>query len=138
VAALSMGPFLIDHDQKLSMQGNIQYTHPSGWWVSFTPRHDSGLVANPSNPAQVAADPDFSDLLPYVDLNAATPRVLPRTVSDIAGGYRHGDGGRHTWEVTASLVNITNKTALYNFQSIFVGTRIIAPRTAGLRFRWYW
>ena len=94
VAALSQGPFLIDHDQKLSLHGNLQYAHPSGWWASWTSRHDSGLVANPSDPAQVAADPDYADLLPYVDLTAKTARVLPRTIHDLAAGYRHGDGGR--------------------------------------------
>ena len=138
VAALSQGPFLIDHDQKLSLQGNVQYTNAKGWWVSYTPRHDSGLVANPSDPKQVAADPDYADLLPYVDLSAKTARVRPRTVHDFAAGYRHGDGGRGTWELTASVTNLADKTALYNFQSIFVGTRVIAPRTVGVRLRMYW
>jgi hypothetical protein len=38
---------------------------------------DSRLVSNPSDPGEVAADPDFFDLLPYVDLDAVVQRVRP-------------------------------------------------------------
>jgi hypothetical protein len=33
---------------------------------------------------------------------------------------------------------LTNQTALYNFQSIFVGTRLVQPRSFGIKVRWYW
>ena len=29
------------------------------------------------------------------------------------------------------MTNLTNRTALYNFQSVFVGTRLVQPRTLG-------
>jgi hypothetical protein len=138
VAALSQGPFVIDHDQKLGLQGNWQYTDPSGWWSSYTVRYDSGLVANPSDPVQVAADPDYFDLLPYVNLDGPTARVRPRTIHDAVIGYRYGAPERPAWELSLSLTNLTNATALYNFQSIFVGTRLVSPRALGARLRWYW
>jgi hypothetical protein len=33
---------------------------------------------------------------------------------------------------------LTNRTALYNFQSVFVGTRVVQPRAATVEFRIYW
>ena len=137
VALLSSGPFRIDHDQRLSLHGTAQYSHASGAWVGASVRHDSGLVSNPSDPDQVRADPDFSDLLPYVELRAAVPRVRPRTIADVVVGYDLRSGGRKTWSIQTQITNLTNRTALYNFQSVFVGTRLVQPRTASLRVARY-
>jgi hypothetical protein len=137
VNALSSGPFVIDHDQVLGMQTNLQYNIKRNLWVSAAVRYDSGLVSNPSDPAQVVKDPDYADLLPYVDLESNPPRVRPRTISDVAVGYDGYRNDHRVWEAVFQISNVTNETALYNFQSIFVGTRIVQPRTASLRLRWF-
>jgi len=135
VDLLSAGPFLIDHDQRLGLQGTLTIDPDGPWWIGGTVRYDSGLVSNPSDPAGVAADPDFFDLLPFVDLNAETPRVRPRTIVDLAAGLDLKDGrGRRTWSAQVQVTNLTNRTALYNFQSVFVGTRLVAPRSVSVRF----
>jgi len=137
VALLSAGPFVIDHDQRLSLHAVVSWTHKRGWFATSTTRYDSGLVANPSDPAEVAADPDYSDLLPYVDLLSTPARTRARTIQDLVFGYERLQDGRKRWEATVQVSNLTNRTALYNFQSIFVGTRLVQPRTAGVRLRWY-
>jgi outer membrane receptor protein involved in Fe transport len=86
----------------------------------------------------VAADPDYAPLLPYVDLAASPARVRPRTIADFSVGYEHSREGRRDWELMFQVSNVTNRTALYNFQSIFVGTRLVQPRSAGIRLRWWW
>jgi hypothetical protein len=135
--ALSSGPFVIDHDQVLGMQTNVQYNVRKNLWVSGAVRYDSGLVSNPSDPATVVQDPDYADLLPYVNLESNPPRVTPRTISDAAVGYDGYRNDRRAWEAVFQISNLTNATALYNFQSIFVGTRIVQPRTASVRLRWF-
>ena len=35
------------------------------------------------------------------------------------------------------VTNLTGRTALYNFQSVFVGTRLVQPRTVAVRFQQY-
>lgn len=138
VDLLSAGPFAIDHDQRLSVQGSLTYDPAGPWWLGTSVRYDSGLVSNPSDPAEVAADADFVDLLPYVNLDAATPRVRPRTIVDAAGGIDLVDArGRRTWGIQVQVTNLTNRTALYNFQSVFVGTRLVQPRTASVRLTRY-
>lgn len=97
----------------------------------------AGLVSNPSDPAVVAADPDFADLLPHVNLTAAIPRARPRTIVDVSVGRDFMGGGRRVWSVQAQVTNLTTRTALYNFQSVFVGTRLVQPRTCAVRLRRY-
>lgn len=138
VESLSSGPFIIDHDQPLAVSSLLLYKPRRQWWTSVQARYDSGLVSNPSDPAEVAQDPDYFDQLPFVDLNANPPRVRPRTIVDAAVGYEHYSGDRRDWELVLQVANLTDKTALYNFQSVFVGTRVVQPRTFSAKFRWYW
>jgi len=134
VDLLSQGPFPIDHDQRLGLQGQVTFDPDGPWWTSGTVRYDSGLVSNPSDPAEVAADPDYFDLLPYVNLESDPPRVRPRTIVDVAAGLDLRNGrGQRTWSAQVQVTNLTNQTALYNFQSVFVGTRLVAPRTLSVK-----
>lgn len=131
---LSAGPFAIDHDQRLSLQGQVTFDPQGPWWTSGTVRYDGGLVSNPSDPVEVAADPDYFDLLPYVDLESNPPRVRPRTIVDLAAGLDLRNGrGQRTWSAQVQVTNLTNQIALYNFQSVFVGTRLVAPRTVSVK-----
>jgi outer membrane receptor protein involved in Fe transport len=137
VESFSAGAFLIDHDQVLAMHGLLQYNLRSNLWVSTGIRHDSGLVANPSDPAEVEKDLDYADLLPRVNLAGNPPRVRPRTVVDAAAGYEFVRADKRVCDLTFQLSNVANTTALYNFQSIFVGTRLIQPRTASVKLRFW-
>ena len=138
IDSLSAGPFIIDHDQVLGVHGLLNYSFKKNWWASFSVRHDSGLVSNPSDPVDVVRDPDYADLLPYVNLASDPARVRPRTVTDINVGHDHYRGDKKVWDISFQLTNLTNAVALYNFQSIFVGTRVIQPRTAGVKMRFFW
>jgi hypothetical protein len=57
-------------------------------------------------------------------------RIKPRHLFDVAVGHDnlfHGD--RYKWSLRFTAINVTNKTALYNFLSTFSGTHFVAPRT---------
>ncbi|HVZ60124.1 MAG TPA: TonB-dependent receptor [Terriglobales bacterium] len=138
VSLLSAGPFIIDHDQKLSLQSNVNYAVSRRWWANTSVRYDSGLVANPSDPRQVAADPDYSDLLPLVKLVGTPARVGPRTITGVSAGYQHWREDRRTWSCQFQVNNVFNSAALYNFQSVFVGTRVVAPRAFSVKFQRDW
>jgi hypothetical protein len=137
VELLSAGPFRIDHDQALSIHGTAHYQATNGLWLGLSTRYDSGLVSNPSVPSEVAADPDFADLLPYVNLDADVPRVRPRTIVDLNAAYDVRSAGRRQWTLQLQVTNLTNRTALFNFQSVFVGTRLVQPRTFAVRLKRY-
>jgi hypothetical protein len=137
VESFTQGAFIIDHDQPLSVHGVVNWTHPRGWYATVSNRYDYGLVCNPSDPAEVAADPDFFDLLPYVKLNQTPARVRPRHIVDLVVGFEKTRDRKKRYDIGLQFTNLTNRTALYNFQSIFVGTRVVQPFTAGIRLRWY-
>jgi hypothetical protein len=64
-------------------------------------------------------------------------RVAPRNLFDASVGEDnlfHGD--RYKWSLRLTVINLTNKTAVYNFLSTFSGTHFVTPRayTAELAF----
>jgi hypothetical protein len=64
-------------------------------------------------------------------------RILPRNLFDLAVGQDNiFRGDRYKWNLRFTVVNLTNKVALYNFLSTFSGTHYVTPRseTAELSF----
>jgi len=58
------------------------------------------------------------------------PRIQPRNLFDVAVGHDNlFKGDRYRWSLRFTAVNLTNKTALYNFLSTFSGTHYVTPRT---------
>jgi hypothetical protein len=58
------------------------------------------------------------------------PRVAPRNLFDIAVGEDNlFNGDRYKWSLRFTVINLTDKTALYNFLSTFSGTHYVTPRT---------
>jgi hypothetical protein len=58
------------------------------------------------------------------------PRIKPRNLFDLSVGEDnlfHGD--RYKWSLRLTAINVTNKTALYNFLSTFSGTHYVTPRS---------
>jgi hypothetical protein len=65
------------------------------------------------------------------------PRIASRNLFDLAVGDDNlFKGERYKWSLTLTAINITDKTALYNFLSTFSGTHYVTPRalTAQLGF----
>jgi Carboxypeptidase regulatory-like domain/TonB-dependent Receptor Plug Domain len=66
-----------------------------------------------------------------------SPRIAPRNLFDVSMGQDnlfHSD--KYKWSLQLTAINVTNKTALYNFLSTFSGTHYVTPRalTAELGF----
>ncbi len=57
------------------------------------------------------------------------PRIAPRNLFDMAVGHDNlFNGDRYKWSLRFTVVNLTNKEALYNFLSTFSGTHFVSPR----------
>jgi hypothetical protein len=57
------------------------------------------------------------------------PRITPRNLFDLAVGQDNlFRGDRYKWSLRFTVVNLTNKEALYNFLSTFSGTHFVSPR----------
>jgi len=58
------------------------------------------------------------------------PRIAPRNLFDLSIGHDNlFNGDRYKWSARLSVVNLTDKEALYNFISTFSGTHYVSPRT---------
>ena len=58
------------------------------------------------------------------------PRIASRNLFDLAIGHDNlFQGDRRKWSARFTIVNLTNKEALYNFLSTFSGTHYVSPRT---------
>ncbi len=57
------------------------------------------------------------------------PRIASRNLFDVSVGDDNLlKGNRYKWSLTLTAINVTNKTALYNFLSTFSGTHYVTPR----------
>ena len=57
-------------------------------------------------------------------------RIAPRSLFDASVGHDNLFGGdRFKWSLRFTVINLTNKVALYNFFSTFSGTHYVTPRT---------
>jgi len=57
-------------------------------------------------------------------------RVQPRNLFDVSVGEDNVfRGDRYKWSLRFTVINLTNKTALYNYLSTFSGTHFVTPRT---------
>ena len=83
-----------------------------------------------------------SNLIQVPGINAENddknpPRIASRNLFDVSVGHDNlFKGERYKWSLTLTAINITDKTALYNFLSTFSGTHYVTPRalTAQLGF----
>ena len=139
VDAVTGGPFLIDHDQKLQAQGSLIYDiGASGFWVGTNVRYDSGLVSG-VGPDDLLGDPDNAFAAPFIVVHAGTDldpnRIKARTIVDFSIG---ADLQRYSvpLSIQADLLNARNTQGLYNVESVFGGTHVIPPRMLAVRVRY--
>lgn len=58
------------------------------------------------------------------------PRVAARHLFDVSVGDDNlFKGDRYKWSLRATVINLSNQVALYNFLSTFSGTHFVTPRT---------
>jgi hypothetical protein len=114
-------PFFLDADQQTVVGlfcGNLQATLTS----PLTPAACAGRTPFGATYARIPAPGTEND-----DTNP--PRITPRHLFDLAVGQDnlfHTD--RFRVKVRFTLINLTNKKALYNFLSTFSGTHVVDPR----------
>jgi hypothetical protein len=136
--AINSGAFIIDHDEKLQIQGGLNYDlGTSGVWLGTTARYDSGLVTGADQ--TILDDPDNAFAYPYINFTSNTNldpnRIKPRTIWSFSGGV---DLARYGVPVSAQidLLNAFDKKGVYNVLSTFGGTHVIPPRTLAARLKY--
>ncbi|MGO9405619.1 MAG: carboxypeptidase regulatory-like domain-containing protein [Terriglobales bacterium] len=97
----------------------------------------NGVRATPTTPipsGTCLASQFTSNLVQIPGINAENddhnpPRIASRNLFDVSVGHDNlFKGDRYKWSLTLTAINVTNKTALYNFLSTFSGTHYVTPR----------
>jgi hypothetical protein len=119
----------------------LQFTADQEFEAGFT---CNGVFATPTSPLPLYCPASqFSSTLikipaPGTENDDHNPqRIQPRSLFDLAVGQDNiFRGDRYRWNFRITVVNLTNKLALYNFLSTFSGTHYVTPRseTAELSF----
>ncbi len=97
----------------------------------------NGVRATPTTalPSACLASQFGTSLIQVPAVNAENddhnpPRIAPRSLFDVSLGHDnlfHGE--KYKWSAQFTVINMTNKYALYNFLSTFSGTHYVTPRT---------
>jgi len=130
--------FVIDHDQKRTAQGAMQYVNRRrGLVAQLIVRYDGGLVTGVSatDVPLLAANPDTASGLALLDLGGGVVRVKPRMILDASFGIDLFHRDRTRAGVQVDALNLTNTRGLYNYLSVFGGTNYVPPRTFNMRFK---
>lgn len=127
--------FTPDHDQRNVGAFGLSYNHdPSGFWLSFDGRYESGT------PLEIDDVEDTGALLarPGSDrIDLERGRVRARQVFDIVSGVRLVRKGPRELTLRTALMNLAGERFAYNFGNPFSGTHFGPGRTfqVGLAFR---
>src|SRR5215467_1355699 len=125
--------FPADADERNEAQFGFTYVHKTGAWFSFMGRHDSGV------PTEFDRD-EFDELDPRIraQIDPVRMRIRPRTLLNLACGYRLFRETRFPVSLQLGVNNLTDAFYLYNFQSIFSGTHVGRPREIAGRIVFSW
>lgn len=95
-----------------------------------------GVVATLSNPITSCTDSNRGALRVRIPADGAEnddtnpPRIAPRHLFDLSAGTDNLLRTERTkMTLRFTVINLTNKEALYNFESTFSGTHFVSPRT---------
>jgi hypothetical protein len=132
--AITGGPFVIDHDQNLQIQGGLNYAFgKSGLWVAGSGRYDSGPVMGADENRAGSRTTLRATLYPIhsgggLDPTVSRPDCLELPWEQI---WPVWDTGRSS----VDMLNAFDKKGVYNVLSTFGGTHVIPPRTFAGRMR---
>jgi hypothetical protein len=95
-----------------------------------------GTFATLANPLTACSSPTYGALRVRIPANGTEnddsnpPRITPRHLFDLSAGTDNLLRTEHTkMTLRFTIINLTNKKALYNFESTFSGTHFVTPRT---------
>lgn len=130
--------FVIDHDQKLSVQTAVRYSKVRrGIFAQLLMRYDSGLVTGvtPNDIPALLANPDNAPGVALLNFNENPVRTRPRAIFDASVAYDFIRRDKFKMGVQFDALNLTNKIGLYNYLSVFGGTNYIPSRSFSGRLK---
>jgi hypothetical protein len=128
--------FAVSQDQRNTVRGCVRFQVERRVWLATDAQYGSGLPAD-------TGGADFNTLVGEFGaavvsrVNLERARVRPNFSLDVAAGAELFHKEQHSAEVQVQVANLTDRLNVLNFESLFSGTAVAAPRavSARLKFR---
>ncbi len=127
--------FFVSQDQRNTARARVRAQLGRRAWAAVSASYGSGL------PADLGENAGLSFLLAQYGprvlsrVNFSRQRVRPSYSLDLAGGVELLRRDRTAIVLDAEATNLTNHVNVINFASLFSGTAIGAPRSAGIQLK---
>ena len=132
--ALTDSKFAVSQDQRNTVRARVRFQAERRVWLAIGSQYGSGL------PAQIGSA-DVNDLLtafgPQIlsRVNFQRGRVRPNFSLDAAAGAELFHSEQRSAMVQIQVSNLTDRLNVINFESLFSGTAVAAPRSVSARVK---
>jgi hypothetical protein len=126
--------FAVSQDQRNTARARIRFQAERRIWLAMGAQYGSGLPADTNG-----ADPNFllqqygPDILDRVNLERG--RVRPNFSLDLAAGAEIYRKEQRSAAFQIQFANLTDRVNVINFESLFSGTAVAAPRSVSARVK---
>ena len=135
-ALTDIGKFASSQDQRNTLRGRVRWQATRKFWFALAGAFGSGL---PVELDTSAIDPDFvrtqfgESIVSQVNFDKG--RVRPNFSLDVSAGAELYRKEHRSASLQVTVGNLTDRVNVINFESLFSGTAVAAPRSvsAGLR-----
>ena len=124
--------FAVTQDQRNTLRGRVRFQAPKHVWLALGAQYGSGLPAD-------TGGADLNTLLgqfgPAIvsQVNLQRGRVRPNFSLDAAAGAEFFHKERRSAALQIQAANLADRLNVINFESLFSGTAVAAPRSVSAR-----
>jgi hypothetical protein len=126
--------FAVTQDQRNTLRGRVRFQAQKHVWLAMGAQYGSGLPAD-------TGDADLNTLLGQFgavivsQVNLQRGRVRPNFSLDAAAGAEIFRIERRSAVMQIQVANLTDRLNVINFESLFSGTAVAAPRSVSARVK---
>jgi TonB-dependent Receptor Plug Domain len=126
--------FAVTQDQRNTLRGRVRFQGPKHVWLAMGAQYGSGLPAD-------TGGADLNTLLEQFgaaivsQVNLQRGRVRPNFSLDAAAGAEIFRKERRSAALQIQVANLADRLNVINFESLFSGTAVAAPRSVSARVK---
>jgi hypothetical protein len=126
--------FAVTQDQRNTLRGRVRFQAQKHVWLAMGAQYGSGLPADTGGADLNALLEQFGAAI-VSQVNLQRGRVRPNFSLDAAAGAEIFRKERRSAVMQIQVANLTDRLNVINFESLFSGTAVAAPRSVSARVK---
>jgi hypothetical protein len=126
--------FAVTQDQRNTLRGRVRFQAPKHIWLAMGAQYGSGLPADTGGADVNTLVGQFGAAI-VSQVNVPRERVRPNFSLDAAAGAEIFRKERRSAVMQIQVANLTDRLNVINFESLFSGTAVAAPRSVSARVK---